>query len=125
MQPIDIHGFVADVRREIGPLLHESGRILYSSVDTLRPGDIYLLGVNPGGDPNQLDCENIEQSLNELPAQLTNSYVDEVWRKGQSPGGHPLQQQVRWLLSYLGYEPRSVCASNLIFVRSKDSEGAG
>jgi hypothetical protein len=112
---------IARMREDLSGLLHQSGRILYSSIETVRPGDLYLLGINPGGDPDQLDYESIAQSIAALPEKDTNSYLDEIWRVGTAPGAMPLQRRVAWLLSYLGYEPRAVCASNLIFVRSRGS----
>lgn len=100
------------------------GKLLYSSLDTLRPGKLYLLGYNPGGDPAE-ESESVASHLRHMPAGW-NEYVDAEWRPAgirRRPGSAPRQRRVQWLLAHLGLPVRSVCASNLIFVRSKSSAG--
>jgi hypothetical protein len=41
------------------------------------------------------------------------------------PGAKPLQRRVQLICRELGNEPRTVCSSNLIFVRSRDRTGFG
>ena len=38
------------ITKQIDQILNESGLIVFSSVDTLVKGDIYTLGLNPGGE---------------------------------------------------------------------------
>lgn len=96
-----------------------SGEVLYSGVSTLQSGDIYLLGHNPGGDPTNPRLPTVGSSLEELPSKTINSYLDTQWS-----GGDTLQRRVLWLLRKLGYHPREVAASNLIFPRSRDEAGS-
>lgn len=108
-------------RTQLQDLLHLSGRILYSSHETLKPGKIYLLGHNPGGDPVEQAAFTIGRDLDELPSRTTNAYEDERWRGGYPKGGKPLQKRVCWMLDQLGEKPAEVAASNFLFNRSRDS----
>jgi hypothetical protein len=85
----------------------------------LGPGPIYLLGLNPGGDPEDplLSKLTIAKSLTDLPTTETNSYLDTTWI-----GRGLLQGRVIWLLEALGLDARDVAASNLSFVRSPDAK---
>jgi uracil-DNA glycosylase len=51
----------------------------------------------------------------------TNAYLDESWGNHGSldKGDAPLQRRICWLLKRIGLSPREVCASNLIFLRSR------
>jgi hypothetical protein len=114
--------FIADAKRSLGPVLNRTGGILYSAADTLSLGEIYILGLNPGGDGGP----TIAQDLDALLDRKDNSYLDEKWenRAGSySPGQAPLQRRVNWLISALGYDLRRVCASNLIFMKSRSESG--
>jgi hypothetical protein len=96
---------------------------MYSSVDTLAPGEIYVLGINPG--LGRDDYSTIGESLDDLATYFRNAYLDEEWHKdARGAGNSVIQHRMIWLLTAMGYEPRSVCASNLVFVRSKDQSGA-
>jgi hypothetical protein len=46
-----------------------SGEVLYSAAATLRQGPAYLLGHNPGGDPDDLTLPTLGRSLDELPSR--------------------------------------------------------
>src|SRR4051794_20337564 len=98
-----------------------SGEVLYSTGATLRPGLVYLLGHNPGGDCNNPLLPTIGRSLDALPAKTLNSYLDTSWSGRRAIAESPLQQRVVWLLSRLGLDPRDVAASNLVFPRSRDA----
>lgn len=102
-------------------ILEKKGELIYSSHETLKKGDIYLLGLNPGGE----GFITINNHLEELLEKTTNSYLDEswenritVWPKGQAP----LQKRVDYLLKRLGYKTKEVCATNLIFVTSRSAD---
>ncbi|MEO5812842.1 MAG: hypothetical protein ABIQ63_12100 [Rhodanobacter sp.] len=97
------------------------GEILYSSHKTLQPGDVYLIGFNPGGREGTCLGESIYSTL----GRTNNAYCDEAWeRDGKTlgKGTAPLQQRVRWLLTQLGKVPTAVCASNLIFMQSRKAD---
>ena len=101
-------------------LLDKPGSILYSSHETLKPGKVYLLGFNPGGS----DGKPIELSIDQILSSTSNAYLDEswenkngTWRKGEAP----LQKRIKWILEGIKLNPRDVCASNLIFFRSRNA----
>jgi len=99
-------------------LLDKPGSILYSSHETLKPGDAYLLGFNPGG----AGGNPIERSIYQLLTNTTNAYIDESWenQNGVWPNGEaPLQKRIQWILKCIKLNPRDVCASNLIFFQSR------
>ena len=96
------------------------GKVLYSSINTLKKGPVYLLGYNPGGDPAK-EFMTLAEHVSQSPPDW-NEYVDAEWmpRGIRCPAGQALlQRRVRWLLEQLGLQTREVCASNLIFGRSK------
>lgn len=111
------HDLATFARVQLEPILDLSGKILYSSVDTLRPGRVYLLGHNPGGSPITKASQTIRLCLDALPWKMTNDYFDESW-KNRPVGASFLQLRVKWLLQNLGLNPLEVAASNLIFPRS-------
>ena len=101
------------------------GKLLYSGIGTLSPGKLYVLGWNPGGDPiaeNQSSADHLIALAGRPPDW--NEYIDGVWRPGGricAPGDAPMQRRVRHLLTGLGLPVRFVCASNIVFVRSRAS----
>jgi hypothetical protein len=119
-----IEQFIAGAKADLGDFVHESGVVLYSSASTLRAGDIYLLGINPGLDRAGKDGPDIKAHLDKFASQNTNSYLDSEWRPGRI-GQHPFQLRVVWLLRSLGFDPREVCACNLIFRRSHGEHDCG
>jgi hypothetical protein len=121
---LNIKSLVADARRQLAPILNKSGNVLYSSVDTLRSGRIYLLGLNPGGDSKPLAWQTVGSTLRELPSQCQNQYIDVSW-KGRPAGESKLQRRVRALAEMLNVDLRTICASNLIFVRSTGAHNCG
>lgn len=114
------------VRLKRTGLADSPGRLLYSGVGTLKPGLIYMLGWNPGGDPTvepETVCQHLEKIKNERPDW--NEYIDGYWRPGGrmlGRGRAPMQRRVVNLLRSINIEPRTVFASNLIFARSRDRD---
>ena len=107
-------------KKTLSDVLSESGSILYSSHETLKPGDVYLLGFNPGG----AGGNPVEQSINSMLTNTDNSYLDESWENHNGVwdnGKAPLQKRVQWILESLGLNTREVCASNLIFLQSREA----
>lgn len=103
-------------------ILNKDGEIIYSSHETLKKGDIYLLGLNPGGGGGK----KIKNHLGDILKKDHNSYLDESWdsiKRSEIPKGQaPLQIRVDHLITQLGYNTRDVCASNLIFVTSRSAD---
>lgn len=117
-----LSGFIATARRQLAPIIDRSGSILYSAQSTLRPGRLYLLGLNPGGDSTK--HHTIGEDLDQLRVTKRNAYIHESWERHREAGGAPLQQRVQWLMGRLGEDVEDVCAANLIFARSKDASGS-
>jgi hypothetical protein len=111
MKPID--RLVALARECLGTArLQRTGGTLYSGHGTLRPGDVYLLGTNPGGvgeGKNTLDA-----LLDTLPSSGENEFFQGQWDERSKR----LQQTIKAVLRLVSPNPMEVCASNLIFVRS-------
>lgn len=110
-----------EILEETG-LADRPGKLLYSCLGTLRPGRLYLLGYNPGGDP-RAETGTVRSHLASLGDTHPNwnEYLDACWRPGgrvYPPGVAPMQQRVQYTLAGLGHDVRAVCASNLVFVRS-------
>lgn len=119
----DAASLVSFAKPLLASIASHSGRVLYSAASTLKPSAIYLLGLNPGGNP-ATHHDTVGESLSKLSERRVNAYLDESWA-GQPAGHSRLQRRVRWLVEHLGFKVREVCASNLIFVRSSDSTGSG
>jgi hypothetical protein len=112
--------FVENARVTLAPVLGRAGGILYSAAKTLSPGKLYIMGLNPGGDPEN-SAHNIGKSLDQLPQRTSNAYIDETWdnrsrqlEKGQAP----LQRRIAFLAQSLGCALEDVCATNLIFMQT-------
>jgi uracil-DNA glycosylase family 4 len=103
-------------------LLAESGKVFYSGRAAFA-GDalLYILGVNPGGDPGSMQHETISvhtQWVSSVAPADWSAYRDERW-KGKAPGTHGMQPRILHMLNVIGMRPGTVPASNLIFVRSR------
>src|SRR5690606_35182845 len=84
-------------RGSLSEVLNESGSILYSSHQTLRKGDIYLLGFNPGG----TEGDPLNNAITDLMRTTENAYLDQNWSGNHRTYGNgqaPLQKRVVWLL---------------------------
>jgi len=121
----DVGAVARIARRHLAPVLDRSGNILYSGATTLRPGSIYLLGLNPGGDPHHHRRQTLRRVLRNLPSKHDNEYLDKTWDGQRTKGTSVLQRRVQWLAKKLGHDLRKTCASNLIFVRSTDAQNCG
>lgn len=121
-QAITKHDFPEIAARTLEGQLDQSGVFLYSSHETIKPGKIYLLGLNPGGQGGP----SLQERLVTLLSNEKNAYLDEAWDNGggsYKPGEAPLQKRVNWLLSQLGSDTRDVLSTNLIFMQSRDASG--
>lgn len=109
--------------------LNKSGSVFYSGRNAYqKESPIYLLGVNPGGDPVEQSRETVQwhtnKVINEMPDDWS-AYRDESW-KGAAPGTWGMQPRVLHMLNSLGLKPGEVPASNIVFQRStRESTFAG
>ena len=100
-----------------------AGSLIYSSVKTIKPGQIAFYGLNPGGVPDEKST--VLDHLNFMSREENNNfneYCDGVWKPGgrvAPRGGATLQKRVQYLLASLAINARNVFASNLIFKRSR------
>lgn len=97
-------------------IIDQPGAVLYSAESTLKPGPVYLLGLNPGGSGDATLRDSLERSR-----RGENAYTDEVWeqkRRSFPKGEAPLQLRVKGLIKKLGLDIQAVPASNLAFTRS-------
>jgi hypothetical protein len=124
-------------------ILNASGRFLYSDICTLQSDNVYLLGINPGGDPkdtkkyeflkDEIYSWNKRKPVKQCPVSkkcsiktskgcppkfFCNAYLDEEWIS-KKPGEALFQKNVQTLCWKINLCPRQVCASNFFFVRSK------
>ena len=102
-------------------LLGRSGRVFYTGNEAFAgPRSLYLLGLNPGGDPVDQREETIEADLAQQRARNEpwSAYADDRWH-GAQPGKWGLQQRVLHMLDRLCLDPRDVPASNVVFVRTR------
>jgi hypothetical protein len=101
--------------RDVG-MLQSSGAVLYSGVEKLNPGQIYLLGLNPGGSNGATLKDSLDNSRSGH-----NAYLDEEWCPGgnwRPKGEATLQRRVQHLCRMMGKDTREVPASNLAFTQS-------
>lgn len=124
---------IGELLRACGCWEGRSGSVFFSTEDTFRPGLFYFLGLNPGGTPDDANpaewiCNNLFPS-SKVNAFYENWYTDKVEE-------HPLQKNVKRFLGslqaadkrYEGKPPdafiKSVCCSNICFVRTPTSKSA-
>lgn len=106
----------------------QSGKVFYAGRDAFnQPSALYVMGVNPGGDPLALPSHTLsrhsEWVRTEAPANWC-AYRDEAW-DGRPVGRRGLQPRMLHLYQRLGFDPGAVPASNLIFVRTRRAHHLG
>lgn len=85
-----------------------------------RHTDVYLLGLNPGGDPIAMRQNTIASHTNFVLAQKRpwSEYRDSDWNN-RPPGTFGMQPRVLHLLKALNRDPTLTPASNLVFTRTR------
>ena len=69
------HNIPTIAARALEDHLESSGTFLYSSHETIRPGEVYFLGLNPGG----CGGPSLRERLDKILSQEENAYLDEAW----------------------------------------------
>src|SRR5690606_27782474 len=110
------------LKNELSDYANMSGSVLYSGSNTLKQGQFYLIGLNPGGNPLEIKTtvtQQFQERLKQAPDY--NSYCDEEWgryKKGLSPH----QRRVQNLAAVLDTNIRDIFSANMIFTRSTKTE---
>lgn len=118
-----IEEFVKNIPPE---LRVKSGSVFYSGRSAFSGRkELYILGLNPGGDPIKQATETVEwhtrKVLQEKPDKWSE-YSDERWG-GYPKGKKGMQPRILHLLRNLGLEAGDVPSSNIIFMRSRGESG--
>lgn len=98
-----------------------SGSVFYSALPAFSGASpIYILGLNPGGDPLAQAQNTVRKHITDWREQVApySCYVDEEW-EGKAPGTHGMQPRIRHMFDQLGLDLRLTPASNVVFVRSR------
>lgn len=98
-----------------------SGRVLYSGRAAFsRASSLYILGLNPGGNPILQVNETIARDVEEARARPDDwsAYRDDRWN-GYPAGTRGMQPRVLHLFNRLNLSPGTVPASNVVFVRTR------
>ena len=100
-----------------------SGRLAFS-----RSRDLYVLGLNPGGDPESHKHLTVEANKKKaLGSERSDwsAYLDESWEpgnRGKLPRGQaPFQLEMQDLMKCLDLKLREVPASDVFFLRSRQA----
>lgn len=122
----DFGAFEELVKEELGAkgLLDEKGRVLYSSVYSIRkwPIGVYVLGLDPGGSPEEHKTIREDIGQREMRVRGYSALRDERWRK-HAPGTLPYALHALQALQLLGYDIESdeIPVSNAIFSAQRDA----
>jgi hypothetical protein len=102
--------------------LDRSGSVFYSGRKAFTPPkSLYILGLNPGGDPNSMTDDSIRRHTKEILERRPDEwseYRDGIWN-GKHPGTHGMQPRVVHLFECINIDLGTVPASNIAFVRSR------
>lgn len=97
--------------------INQNGSVFFSGYGTLlKPNGVYLIGLNPGGD---FDDITISKSLDEFleKDEFANAYLDENWGKESK---NEFQKNAVDAFEKLNLCLRETCGSNIIFQRTKN-----
>jgi len=98
-------------------LENESGSIIYSGDSTLRKGECYFLGQNPGGNAEVYAGDTILNQL--LNSGEFNEYLEGYWT-GYSGKLH--QSNILMMFKDLNIDVEKTFSTNLSFIRSGNTE---
>ena len=100
-----------------------SGKVFYSGRKAFEaPSRVYILGINPGGDPSNHGGETVGKHTDTVLSRNQRdwgAYKDEQWGSHE-PGSAPMQKRLKYLCCKIGMDIGEVPASNVIFKRSRN-----
>ena len=113
---------ISAIEEKLRPILEQPGAVLFSGWDTLVKGDFYMMGFNPGGDPEWVagDGPNDEQTIGASLKRDKPCYND--WTDAHyGPGGtfSPLQTRIKSVLDALNAVPGKTFSTNALFTRAR------
>ena len=100
---------------------HMSGAVFNSgSAAFSKPVSLYVLGLNPGGDPKTHADETVDSHSQKVFLKPSNwsGYRDDSWND-RPAGTNGIQPRILHALNSLGFDAHDVPTSNLIFVRTR------
>lgn len=106
------------LKQNLGELVHESGASLYTGWDSPRTGNLYVMGLNPGGDPHSTGKSILEETENTSSSQ--NPYSDENWGYGRGKAPHQTNT-LKVIELTAGRRDAEFFATNAVFARSVDA----
>jgi hypothetical protein len=121
----NISQLLSKLESSLGPFIYESGSVLYSSPETLKPGRFYFIAFNPGGKPTDDPRETIKFHTESLKEGY-NAFLREDWssdKRKYACGQAPHQKNVQALARLLGVQIENLFATELIFLRSWSADG--
>ena len=104
---------------------HLPGAVLFSGVDTLVPGPLYVMGYNPGGE-SEVEGPSGEGTIDSSLAAVREKTDWNDWADGRyGPGEtyNTFQKNVRTVFEALGADPRRTFSTNALFIRSRAASG--
>jgi hypothetical protein len=127
---LDAREFQEVVKEELGPkgLLTVPGHVLYCDVGSIRhwPGGIYVLGLDPGGTPDEANTIGEDISRPEMTTAGYCALTDNRWHD-RPPGTSPYQRNTLEAIGLLGYDAKRdhVPISNAIFAAFPNADELG
>lgn len=98
----------------------ESGAVFNSGRSAFnKPSPLYILGLNPGGDPEKHRIETLDFHTSKVlnRPEDWSEFRDEPWNR-RKPGTTGMQPRILHMFKGLNLEPHQVPASNVIFRRT-------
>ena len=115
----EIDAALSALSKDIG---NRPGGVFYSAPPAFASESrFYILGLNPGGNPDEGTEYTISRNIAEWRTQTEpySAYVDEEW-ENKPAGEHGLQPRIRHLAARLGIDLRHTPSSNIIFVKTRN-----
>ena len=113
----------AMLKKHLAGLEKKKGGVFYSSWSSLlKPNGYYIMGLNPGGEPDQSKTPSIIESIfdDRLNAPWS-AFTDECWEWGGrclEPGGHRNQVRVKQIADHFEIDLSSTVSTNAVFVQT-------
>jgi hypothetical protein len=108
------------IRKKLGKTVGRSGKVFYSSPQSLFASRYILMGYNPGGDPESVDECRIRDNLKNWRTTRENHYWQEKWNV-RHKDFNTLQKRIQCLFQGLDISSATLFTSNLWFLRSRDA----